>query len=135
MERSWRGVAVTFPIISGSVRFVSKHCRTAEDPSFVTKMASLQPRRGGKACKAVGLFVGGLRGGFAMPPQHGLDAGDQLARIDRLAEIVVGADLEPDDAVDVLFQRGEENDGNVGALRRSSPEPSGSITSSTMRST
>jgi hypothetical protein len=48
MERSWRGVAVTFPIISGSARFVSKHCRTAEDPSFVTKMASLQPRRGGK---------------------------------------------------------------------------------------
>ena len=51
-----------------------------------------------------------------MPPQHGPHPGDQLARIERLAEIVVGADLKADDAVDVLFQRGQENDGHVRAL-------------------
>ena len=51
-----------------------------------------------------------------MAAQHGLDARDQLARIERLAEIVVGADLKPDDAVDVLFQRGQKNDGYVRAL-------------------
>src|SRR6185295_18371177 len=31
-----------------------------------------------------------------------LDARDELARVERLREVVVGADLEPDDLVDVL---------------------------------
>ena len=73
-------------------------------------------RIGGEAGEAVSLLFGGLRGGFAMAAQHGLDARDQLARIERLAEIVVGADLKPDDAVDVLFQRGQKNDGYARAL-------------------
>ena len=32
--------------------------------------------------------------------QHALDAGQQLARVERLRDVVVGAHLEPDDAVD-----------------------------------
>ena len=36
------------------------------------------------------------------PAQDGADARGELARVERLAEIVVGAHLEPDDAVDVL---------------------------------
>ena len=56
-----------------------------------------------------------------MPPRHAgrstaRTAGDQLARIERLAEIVVGADLKADDAVDVFLQRGQQNDGHVRAL-------------------
>jgi hypothetical protein len=31
-----------------------------------------------------------------------VDAGEQLARVERLGQVVVGADLEADDAVDVL---------------------------------
>src|SRR5262249_25290734 len=34
--------------------------------------------------------------------EHALDAGDQLPRVERLRQVVVGADLEPDDLVDVL---------------------------------
>jgi len=51
-----------------------------------------------------------------MPTQHRPHPGDQLARVERLAEIIVGADLKADDAVDVFFQRGQENDGHVRAL-------------------
>ncbi len=56
-----------------------------------------------------------------MPPEHGAHTGDQLARIERLAEIVVGADLETDDAVHVLFQRGEQDDRHVRPLRPQVP--------------
>ena len=34
------------------------------------------------------------------PPQHGAHAGDQLAQTERLRDVVVGAQLEPGDAVD-----------------------------------
>ena len=42
--------------------------------------------------------------------QHGLDAGDQFARVEGLADIVVGAHFQPDDAVDRLVSRGEHDD-------------------------
>ncbi len=45
-----------------------------------------------------------------------LHAGHQLARVERLREVVVGADLEPDDLVDVLVARGQHQDRDVGAL-------------------
>ena len=45
-----------------------------------------------------------------------LHAGDELARVERLREVVVGADLEPDDLVDVVVARGEHEDRDVGAL-------------------
>ena len=48
--------------------------------------------------------------------QHALHARDELARVERLRQVVVGADLEPDDLVDVLVARGEHDDRHVGAL-------------------
>ena len=42
--------------------------------------------------------------------QHGVDAGQQLARVEGLGQVVVGADLEADDAVDVLALGGEHDD-------------------------
>ena len=35
-------------------------------------------------------------------PHHGMDPRDQLAQAVRLDHVVVGAELEPDDAVDLL---------------------------------
>ena len=49
-----------------------------------------------------------LRG---LAPQHGVDARDQLARIEGLGEVVVGAHLEPDDAVGLLAPRRQHQDG------------------------
>ena len=46
--------------------------------------------------------------------QDRLHAGDELARVERLRHVVVGADLEADDLVDVLVARREHEDGHVG---------------------
>ena len=59
------------------------------------------------------LALPALRRGAA---QDALDSRDELARVERLRHVVVGADLEPDDLVDVLIARGEHQDRNVGAL-------------------
>ena len=45
-----------------------------------------------------------------------LDARDELARVERLRHVVVGADLEPDDLVDVLVARGQHQHRHVGVL-------------------
>ena len=44
-----------------------------------------------------------------------MDAGGQLARVERLGQIVVCADLQSDDAIDVLAAGGQQNDGHGGA--------------------
>jgi len=46
----------------------------------------------------IALLGGGARHGLATA-QHGLHAREQFARVERLAEIVVGAELEPDDTL------------------------------------
>jgi len=48
--------------------------------------------------------------------QDRLDAGDELTRVERLRQVVVGADLEADDLVDVLVSGGQHQDRNVRAL-------------------
>ena len=60
--------------------------------------------------RPAGELVGPLRVGavgtrVVAAAQHGADAGQQLARVERLAEIVVGAHLEPDDALDLVGLR------------------------------
>ena len=45
-----------------------------------------------------------------LPAQHRVDARDELARIERLRQVVVGAHLEPDDAIDVLALRRQHDD-------------------------
>ena len=47
---------------------------------------------------------------LGLPAQHGVDARDQLARIERLGEVIVGAHLQADDAIDVLALGGEHDD-------------------------
>ena len=54
--------------------------------------------------------------GALAAPEDGLDAGDQLSRVEGLRDVVVGADLEADDLVDVVVAGGEDDDGNVGCL-------------------
>ena len=49
-------------------------------------------------------------------PQDALHACDELARVERLRQVVVGADLQPDDLVHVLVACGEHQDRDVGAL-------------------
>ena len=50
--------------------------------------------------------------------QYGPDAGKQLARVERLGHIVVGAELEADDAVGLAVAGGQENEGNgIGAAQ------------------
>ena len=44
-------------------------------------------------------------------PQHRANARGELARIERFSEIVVGAEFEADDPVDILLEGGEEDDG------------------------
>src|SRR3990172_7799561 len=48
--------------------------------------------------------------------QDRLDAGDELARVERLGQVVVCPDLEPDDLVDVLVAGGKHEDGDVRPL-------------------
>ena len=69
------------------------------------KVAELHGLRIGARCAG--------RRGRRTPPQHRLDARHELARIERLREVVVGADFEPDDAVDVVAFRGQHDDRHV----------------------
>ena len=71
-------------------------------------------------------------------PQHRLDARQELARIERLGQIIVGADLEADDAIGLLGHGGQEDDRQFVVLRRwrqrERPSSPGIMMSSTMRS-
>ena len=55
----------------------------------------------------------GCRPGRA--PQDRLDPGDQGARVERLGHVVVGAQLEPDDRVDVVGPGGQHQDRRLAA--------------------
>lgn len=54
--------------------------------------------------------------GAALAPQHGFDARQQLARVEGLAEVVVGAGFQADDAVHGFVARRQQDDGDVFAL-------------------
>jgi hypothetical protein len=49
-------------------------------------------------------------------PQHDPDARHQLARGKRLGDVVIGADFQADDAVDLVAARGQENHRHVREL-------------------
>ena len=57
-------------------------------------------------------MTSGGRAGPLEAAQHGLDAGDELARGEGLGDVVVGAELEAVDAVVLGGARGEEDDGD-----------------------
>ena len=54
---------------------------------------------------------------LAAAAQHRANAGDQFARVEGFAEIVVGTQFQPDDAVHILLQRGQEDDRQLRPLR------------------
>ena len=49
---------------------------------------------------------------FRITPQDGVDAGNELARVERLGKVVVRADLQPDDSIDVLTPGGKHENRN-----------------------
>ena len=51
-----------------------------------------------------------LADGRGAAPQQRLDAGEQFRHLERLDEVVVGAKLQPDDAIDDLSARGQHQD-------------------------
>lgn len=53
--------------------------------------------------------------GTAPAAQQGFDAREQFARIERLADIIVSADLKTDDAIDVIVLLADEDDADVRA--------------------
>ena len=44
------------------------------------------------------------------PPQHGLDTGQQFARVERFGDVIVGAHFQADDAVGLLGHGGQKDD-------------------------
>jgi len=48
--------------------------------------------------------------------QHGVDARHQFARIERLGQVVVGAQFQTDDAVDLVALGGQHDDGEIPAF-------------------
>jgi hypothetical protein len=64
----------------------------------------------------------GLAPGALGPPQHSLDPGKQLARVERFGEVVVGARLETDDAIGVLGDRGQHDDRQRGSGAQAAAE-------------
>ena len=59
------------------------------------------------------------RGGAVDPAQHRLHAGDELGGGERLREVVVAAELEPEHPVDLAVAGGEEDHGHLRRL----PQP------------
>jgi hypothetical protein len=53
--------------------------------------------------------------------QHALDPRQQLARLERLGDVVVGAGLQPDDAVDRIGGRGHHDDAGAAAFLAQPP--------------
>src|SRR5581483_7597957 len=58
----------------------------------------------------------GFEGGGVGATQEGLDAGDDLARAERFDDIIVGAHLEAEHAIDFGALGGDDNDGEGGGF-------------------
>ena len=67
----------------------------------------------GSACVHVLAVPASVRA--ATRARHRADASDQLAEAERLHDVVVGAELEPDDTVDLVAARGDDDDRHVGS--------------------
>ena len=67
--------------------------------------------------------------GFARAPKDRADSRHQLARIERLGKIVVGADLQAEDAIDSFATRGQQKYGDgrllAQSLQKFEPRPAG----------
>src|SRR5205823_6776539 len=70
------------------------------------------PAAEGEAADALGARISGRVSGAA---QDRLDPSEELAWIEGLRQAVIRAELEPDDAVDVLAARGQHDDRHLRA--------------------
>ena len=79
-------------------RHSSPRLRTLNEPGSISRspIAIVSP-------------AGSARG----PAQHGLDPRHELGQLERLRDVVVGAELEPDDHVVLLAARGQHEIGTV----------------------
>ena len=62
------------------------------------------------------LAAAGGRRGLTSAAKDGANPGDQLARIERLGQVVVSADLQAQDAIDRFASRGKQQDRDGGLL-------------------
>jgi hypothetical protein len=60
-------------------------------------------------------------GQLARPAEHGRHPQHQLPRAERLGHVVVGAQLEAENAIFLLAERGEHHDGQLGRLTAEPP--------------
>jgi hypothetical protein len=58
---------------------------------------------------------------LARAAEHRLDPGEELAGVVGLGDIIVGADLESDDLVDVVAVGGEHDDAGIARARSRAP--------------
>jgi hypothetical protein len=81
-------------------------------PSLVRRRSERSNSKGPKVT-----VCGSLAGAPGLPAgaaaQHGVDAGQQLARVEGLGQVVVGAHFQADDAVHVLDLGGQHDDGRA----------------------
>ena len=104
--------------------------RTPSPVSSTGSPATVTSRARGSRTTSPSSCVSRSRRGLAAA-QHGLDPRRQLARRERLHDVVVGADLEPGDAVGLLVARGQHQDRHASSVpgsrgkRRSRPVRAG----------
>jgi len=80
-------------------------------------VADLDPVRIGVEPDGPGLEGRRLIGAGRVAAQHRLDAQHDFTRAEGLGDVIVGAELEADDAVDLLALRGEHDQGDARGRR------------------
>ena len=65
--------------------------------------------------------AGGAGRGF-VAAQDGADAGGQFARVERLRQVIVGAEFQADDAVDIFAARGQHDDRDFALLAQAAQD-------------
>src|SRR6266516_3539491 len=87
----------------------------AQRPGIVVEPFGSKPHsRGGRRRRRVGRRLGCRLNGGA-PAQHRADARQELAQLAGFGEVIVGAELEPDHAIDRARGGGEHDDRHAGA--------------------
>ena len=102
---TWAGRASRLLTIANSIAVRLR----ASSPKVAVRVAGSSESR---PCESAA--AGAASTGRARAAQDDVDARHQLARAERLGHIVVAAHLEPEDAVDLLVARRQEQDRHIG---------------------
>ena len=112
-DSGWRGCCTSTlstensPVVSGTVLAVAGQRARGEVELELAEAVNVSVSARGRA----------RRPGGRLAAQHRVDARHQLARVEGLGQVVVGAHLQADDAVDVVALGGEHDDRGRGRLR------------------